>query len=208
MSDHRKQRVTVGDLLDVRAGDMPSIVPPERRRQLLARINASDRQLVDESSWDSDRHAVDDVRLLSDEEIAGGDLALHLADDRVLAQPVDAETLDLSGPGVEETADLPRWSQRDVARWADVTFGPSPSNARIAARANEEMAELLRALTCDDNEPKAIEEAADVVIVLYRLVERMGGDLMQAIDAKMAVNRDRKWLVSGGHGQHVRTREG
>jgi hypothetical protein len=58
VSDHRKQQV-IGDLLDVRAGDMPSIVPPERRRQLLARINASDRQLVDESSWDSDRHAVD-----------------------------------------------------------------------------------------------------------------------------------------------------
>ena len=201
MSEHRKQRVTVGDLLDIRAGEMPSIVPPERRRQLLARINSSDRQLVDESSWDSDRHAVDDVRLLSDDELVSGD-------DRDIALPVEAETLDLSGPGVEESADLSRWTQGDIARWADKTFGPSTSNVRIAARANEEMAELLWALTCDDNAPKAVEEAADVVIVLYRLVERMGGDLMLAIDEKMAINRDRKWVVSGGHGQHVRTGDG
>lgn len=33
--------------------------------------------------------------------------------------------------------------------WADQIFGPASSNARVAARANEEMAELLRALTAD-----------------------------------------------------------
>ena len=94
LENERKQRVTVGDLLDIRAGEMPSIVPPERRRQLLARIDASDL-MVDESLCDSDRHAVDDVRLLSDDELVS-------SDDRDLAQPVEAETLDLSGPGIED----------------------------------------------------------------------------------------------------------
>lgn len=85
MSEHRKQRVTVGDLLDVQALDIPSIVEKSPRQI----IDESDRQL------DCDRHAVDDARLLSDAE---------LADDRAeMAQPVEAETLDLTGPGVEET---------------------------------------------------------------------------------------------------------
>ena len=104
-----KQRVTVGDLLDIR--DMTSIVPPGQRRRLLARISESDRQLVDESRWDSDRHAVDDVRLLSDDE---------LVDDRDIAQLGDAETLDLSGPGVEESDDLievPVLDARCVELW-------------------------------------------------------------------------------------------
>jgi hypothetical protein len=37
------------------------------------------------------------------------------------------------------------------------------------------MAELLRALTADDNHAKAAEEVADVVIILCRLQSRRGG---------------------------------
>jgi NTP pyrophosphatase (non-canonical NTP hydrolase) len=96
-------------------------------------------------------------------------------------------------------------TQHTIAEWADQTFGPSASNARVAARANEEMAELLRALTISDDNPHAVEEAADVVIVLYRLADRMGQDLHQAIDRKMQINRAREWAVDGsGHGRHVR----
>lgn len=93
MSERRKPRVTVGDLLDVRALDIPSIVEKSPAKI----IDESDRQLVDCRYWDSDRHAVDDARLLSDEEL--------LADDRDLAEPADphlTETLDLSGPGFED----------------------------------------------------------------------------------------------------------
>lgn len=96
-------------------------------------------------------------------------------------------------------------TQSGISKWADETFGPSGSNARVAARANEEMAELLRALTADDNHPKAAEEAADIVIVLYRLASRIGVDLHAEIDRKMAVNRERVWnLDKTGHGYHVR----
>lgn len=98
-------------------------------------------------------------------------------------------------------------TQSSISRWANETFGPASSNARVAARANEEMAELLRALTADDNHTKAVEEAADVVIILYRLAERMGRDLHAAIDRKMEINRARVWnLTADGHGYHVRTK--
>lgn len=96
-------------------------------------------------------------------------------------------------------------NQYEVTVWAEKTFGPPSSNARIAARANEEMAELLRDLTVDDKNPKAGEEIADIVIVLYRLATRLGCDLMQEIDRKMEVNKQRVWKVGAdGHGYHVR----
>lgn len=95
--------------------------------------------------------------------------------------------------------------QYQVSRWAEETFGPASSNARVAARANEEMAELLRALTSDDEHPKAPEEIADIVIVLYRLATRLGSDIGEEIERKMKINRARIWNVDkDGHGYHVR----
>ena len=85
-------------------------------------------------------------------------------------------------------------TQFSISQWAESVFGSSGSNASVAARANEEMAELLRALTIDDGDvAKAAEEMADVVIVLYRLAERMGVHLMHEIDIKMEFNRTRVW---------------
>jgi NTP pyrophosphatase (non-canonical NTP hydrolase) len=95
--------------------------------------------------------------------------------------------------------------QKEISSWAENTFGEASSNARVAARANEEMAELLRALTSDDNHPKAAEEVADIVIVLCRLAQRMGFDIESEIDRKMEINRKRQWNVDkDGHGYHVR----
>jgi NTP pyrophosphatase (non-canonical NTP hydrolase) len=97
-----------------------------------------------------------------------------------------------------------RESQWLISAWADSVFGPPISNARIAARANEEMAELLRVLTEDDNHPKAAEEIADIVIVLYRLAARLSVDLHDEIDRKMQINRSREWRRDDtGHGYHV-----
>lgn len=99
-------------------------------------------------------------------------------------------------------------TQDSIAAWANETFGAVGSNARVAARANEEMAELLRALTADDYSKKADSEAADVVIVLFRLAWRMGFDLLEEVDRKMAVNRTRVWALDNtGHGYHVRDKE-
>lgn len=96
-------------------------------------------------------------------------------------------------------------TQATICVFADETFGPATSNIRVAARANEEMAELLRALSADDNHPKAAEEIADVVIILYRLAQNLGTDLQTEIDRKMEINRNRTWKRDDtGHGYHVR----
>lgn len=96
-------------------------------------------------------------------------------------------------------------TQKTISAWSQATFGDAGSNAVVAARALEEMAELLRALTHDDNSQLAAAEIADTVIVLYRLADRMGFDLHDEIDRKMAINRARRWEVgSDGIGYHVR----
>lgn len=97
-----------------------------------------------------------------------------------------------------------RETQETISQWAEETFGPASSNARVAARANEEMSELLRKLTTDDDHEDAPVEIADVVIVLYRLAARMGVDLHELINSKMAINREREWVLDEGHGYHVR----
>jgi NTP pyrophosphatase (non-canonical NTP hydrolase) len=51
---------------------------------------------------------------------------------------------------------------------------------------------------------EAGREAADVVILLHRLVGLLGMELSEQVDAKMKVNRARKWRAAGdGTGGHV-----
>lgn len=98
---------------------------------------------------------------------------------------------------------MPAETQNTISQWAVDTFGFASSNARVAARANEEMAELLKLLTIDDSAPQAGEEIADIFIVLYRLAQRMGYDIQQEVDRKMVINRIRAWALDGsGHGYH------
>ncbi len=98
-----------------------------------------------------------------------------------------------------------REDQTTIERWRTETFGPTSSTMRIAVRANEEMSELLRALSTDDGNPKAAEEVADIVIVLYGVATRLGVDLHAEVDRKMMINRARRWSLDGtGHGYHVR----
>lgn len=63
-------------------------------------------------------------------------------------------------------------TQASISQWAEETFGPVSSNFRVAARANEEMAELLRVISIGDSK-KVAEEAADVAIVISRLASRL-----------------------------------
>lgn len=66
-------------------------------------------------------------------------------------------------------------TQKSICEWADSVFGTVSSNFRVATRANEEMAELLRCLALgEEQHAKAAEEAADVAIVLCRLATRLG----------------------------------
>jgi NTP pyrophosphatase (non-canonical NTP hydrolase) len=98
-------------------------------------------------------------------------------------------------------------TQHTVAAWAHATFG-SPSPMRAATRMNEEVAELLARLASypgdSPNATEAIrEEVADVQIVLYVLADALGMDLSSRVNAKMTINRARKWKLDGsGCGQH------
>lgn len=78
------------------------------------------------------------------------------------------------------------------------TFGPQRSNMVYAARALDEMAELIEALAADDRSDAAPSEIADVVIVLYSLAERLGVDLHEQVERKMAINRARDWSSRRG----------
>ena len=96
-------------------------------------------------------------------------------------------------------------NQLSISEWAHQTFGDAGSHARVASRANEEMAELLRAITSEQRSEVIMEEVADVVIVLFRLAERLGGNLLDSVESKMKKNRSRVWKRDGtGHGYHVR----
>lgn len=107
--------------------------------------------------------------------------------------------------GYEELLDrVPKETSATIAAWAEETFGPVASNMSIWHRAYSEFDELRRKLDLDDRHPDAAREAADVCIVLDRLVHRLGSDMMTERDRKMAINRARKWKLTGdGHGQHV-----
>lgn len=120
------------------------------------------------------------------------------AEDMALPEHCAALAALLEAGGARET-------QASVSTWAEETFGPSGSNARAAARANEEMAELLAELTKEEPDyRKVADELADIVIVLYRVATKCEVGLMAEIDRKMAINRAREWRHDGsGHGYHV-----
>lgn len=83
-----------------------------------------------------------------------------------------------------------------INQWAEETFGPCTSQAAMV-RAAIEMDEYLATTSYN------IEEAADVIITLYRIP-----GIQEAINKKMAINRQRKWKLNGdGTGQHVKSKE-
>lgn len=102
-------------------------------------------------------------------------------------------------------ADLPRReTSASIAQWQRETFGEAMNNMSSYRRARKEFNELYERLMLNDNDPSAPVEIADIAIVLSRIVAFHGKDLQDAIDAKMAINRARKWKLTGdGHGQHV-----
>lgn len=95
-------------------------------------------------------------------------------------------------------------TQETITAWSRQTFGEALSLATIAARANQEMAELIRKTTAPHTDHAAIaEECADVLIVMYRLVEACGFDIHEEVNRKMEINRKRIWHLDGdGCGQH------
>lgn len=83
--------------------------------------------------------------------------------------------------------------------WGEEVFGPTTPK-RIMTRAKEEWDGELEPLLGDEWTPEAVAEAADVVIIMTRVP-----GLWEAIQKKMAINRQRKWNLRGdGTGYHVK----
>lgn len=104
-------------------------------------------------------------------------------------------------------------TQKTITDWADETFGMVTDFRAPILRSIEEMEEFIdfgnRLRECEIQTKSDIEylanEAADVVITLYRLASVYGYDLHSMIDTKMMINRARRWRSDGtGHGYHIR----
>ena len=94
-------------------------------------------------------------------------------------------------------------TSESIRVWGDATFGEVRNLSALVARARGELDELEQAVRANDR-PEIGREAADVVILLHRLVALAGMELSEQVDAKMAINRARKWKPAGdGTGGHV-----
>ena len=89
-------------------------------------------------------------------------------------------------------------TQDSITEWADNTFGRTTPRA-AQDRAIKEMKEFENLITKETIQ----DEAADIVITLYRVAQEHQFDLLQAVDLKMRINRARTWKSNGdGTGQH------
>ncbi|MEQ8391596.1 MAG: DUF550 domain-containing protein [Roseitalea porphyridii] len=94
-------------------------------------------------------------------------------------------------------------TQRTMCDWAEKTFGPVQDPKALLTRAMLEMDELGEAIDAHDV-TEIGKEAADVMILLYRLVDQFGLELDKEVRAKMAINRSRNWSSKGdGTGSHI-----
>ena len=93
-------------------------------------------------------------------------------------------------------------NQFSIHHWSKETFG-QPKTQRCVARANEEMAELVKVASTRSSFNELMEEAADIVIVLNVLAGVCSRDLWAMVEAKMKLNRSREWVSDGnGCGYH------
>ena len=94
-------------------------------------------------------------------------------------------------------------SQQSICDWAEKIFGPVADPRALVTRAVTEMKELDEAVV-DRDLSEIGREAADVMILLYRLVDQFGLNLDHEVQAKMAINRARQWSAKGdGTGSHI-----
>ncbi len=95
-------------------------------------------------------------------------------------------------------------TQETINQWQLDTFGERMYKPNeLAIRTNTEMAELLTAVASNGSRKQISMECADVVIMVMGLCSSLSISLQEAVDYKMAVNRERKWdIPETGHVQH------
>ncbi len=93
-------------------------------------------------------------------------------------------------------------TQESICRWADETFGEVDADTALVRMGNE-LDELLDDLL-DRKDYDAAKEFIDVFVTGVRWLRCLGIDFQDALDAKMAINRARRWKSNGdGTGQHI-----
>lgn len=94
-------------------------------------------------------------------------------------------------------------TSKTILVWGDETFGKVQDPVALVKRAAEEMDELIEALENGDTD-EAGKEAADVTILLHRLMGTLNKELADEVDKKMKINRNRTWKSAGdGTGGHI-----
>lgn len=95
-------------------------------------------------------------------------------------------------------------TQQSIGAWQVETFGRFNDNVAAFDRSDEEWWELVDAVASGDINEIG-REMADVMIVLMGWADQLGIDLQAEIDAKMQINRSRRWATNGdGTGQHIK----
>lgn len=85
-----------------------------------------------------------------------------------------------------------------VTDWANVTF-PLRTDGSMALKLYEEIGEMLKS-------GGSADEVADVFIMLLDYAKRHHVDIARAVSNKIAINYERKWVISdSGVGQHVKS---
>jgi NTP pyrophosphatase (non-canonical NTP hydrolase) len=98
---------------------------------------------------------------------------------------------------MSETSTSVRGLQAEIAAWAD-QLNPDRQPIGVIAKLLEEIAELLAS---DLANPM---ELADVAILLLDLFHLAEIDMGEAVLSKMAINRQRSWIIKpDGRMQHV-----
>lgn len=79
----------------------------------------------------------------------------------------------------------------------------SDSPSRAVLRAETKLVIAKNMIADEFPRTRVLQEITAVRVILEELVTRLGGSLAHEVDAKMAINRERKWQRDGsGHGYH------
>lgn len=88
--------------------------------------------------------------------------------------------------------------QNQVAAWASDNLPRKLQTVdAIAAKANDEMAELIRDVLTGQSRQKVGGEVADVVIPLYQLCQKLGLDLDYEVTKKLEILHTRRYDDEG-----------
>lgn len=95
-------------------------------------------------------------------------------------------------------------TQQSITEWAEITFGKVSKPEVLIHRAREEFSELEEAVASGEIQEIG-KETADILILLYRLLQIHGINVDDAVTEKMQENRARKWQPKGdGTGSHIK----